>query len=432
MNEEVELFFWDEEQQTFRNTKSIDSDSLYGLSLFASMPLSNDNLSNENGSFENSEFNDTKAVLKEWELSLSATDGNSNGLIEGKEGYNFIQFLAYDSMKVSDFIYQIEQKIGENYIHPNLFKYDENQSLISINKSSFLHKDDFFWLKSDSVFERSTCIIKPSFSVPYQEDNLALEEPISNFDVVASTDNGESILKVNVYDALSFTRRSRLNPYLNLGFDGTNQNIPIIGVSILGNWMDEIHTELLNETYLKFPLGVLNHQSDVIALKVKEWNMQSGWDLYIEDVEQNIRYPLSPGKEFILEYTTPFKDEISTQKEILVFKSAVINKKYNLLITTPDFNETGYDVPEVITLHQNYPNPFNPATFLSFYLPENQEVKLSIFNVVGQLITILQDGPLQFGEHRYEWNATGYPSGMYIYQLEVGNKVITRKMTLVK
>jgi hypothetical protein len=69
---------------------------------------------------------------------------------------------------------------------------------------------------------------------------------------------------------------------------------------------------------------------------------------------------------------------------------------------------------------------------ISFYLPENQDVKLSIFNVVGQLITILENGPLQLGEHQYDWNATGYPSGMYIYQLEVANKVITRKMTLVK
>ena len=53
-----------------------------------------------------------------------------------------------------------------------------------------------------------------------------------------------------------------------------------------------------------------------------------------------------------------------------------------------------------------------------------------MFNVVGQPIAVLEEGTLNAGEYQYEWNATGYPSGMYIYQLEVGNKVMTRKMTL--
>lgn len=71
-------------------------------------------------------------------------------------------------------------------------------------------------------------------------------------------------------------------------------------------------------------------------------------------------------------------------------------------------------IPEQIELFQNYPNPFNPATTISFYLPEPVEVSLSVFNVVGQPVTTLTKGVLNAGEHHFEWNATGYPSGMYI------------------
>ncbi|HCD51448.1 MAG TPA: hypothetical protein DEQ34_03305, partial [Balneolaceae bacterium] len=83
-------------------------------------------------------------------------------------------------------------------------------------------------------------------------------------------------------------------------------------------------------------------------------------------------------------------------------------------------------------LHQNYSNPFNPATTISIYLPESLPVKLSVFNIVGQPVAVLAEGVLPGGDHEFEWDATGLPSGMYIYQLEVGANIFTRKMTLVK
>ncbi len=59
-------------------------------------------------------------------------------------------------------------------------------------------------------------------------------------------------------------------------------------------------------------------------------------------------------------------------------------------------------------------------------------VKLSVFNVVGQPVAVLTEGTLSPGDHEFEWDASGLPSGMYIYQLEVGNRILTQKMTLVK
>jgi hypothetical protein len=90
------------------------------------------------------------------------------------------------------------------------------------------------------------------------------------------------------------------------------------------------------------------------------------------------------------------------------------------------------EFPVSVELRQNYPNPFNPTTTISFYMPEEANVKLSVFNIVGQPVSVLIQESKSKGEHTLEWDASDMPSGIYIYQLEVGAKIMTRKMTLVK
>lgn len=88
--------------------------------------------------------------------------------------------------------------------------------------------------------------------------------------------------------------------------------------------------------------------------------------------------------------------------------------------------------PDRIELYQNYPNPFNPATNVRFYLPDQQPVVIGIYNVVGQRVAQLVDDVMPQGEHTVMWDATEMPSGIYIVHLEIGNRVLTRKMTLIK
>ncbi|MFU8811657.1 MAG: T9SS type A sorting domain-containing protein [Balneolaceae bacterium] len=90
------------------------------------------------------------------------------------------------------------------------------------------------------------------------------------------------------------------------------------------------------------------------------------------------------------------------------------------------------EIPESVNLRQNYPNPFNPATTISFYLPEQQHVRLSVFNIVGQQVELLEEGTLQAGDHTRVWDATSMPSGVYIIHLEAGQQIFSRKMTLIK
>ncbi|REL33568.1 T9SS C-terminal target domain-containing protein [Rhodohalobacter sp. SW132] len=89
-------------------------------------------------------------------------------------------------------------------------------------------------------------------------------------------------------------------------------------------------------------------------------------------------------------------------------------------------------LPTSIELSQNYPNPFNPTTQISFTLPQNENVKLEVFEITGRRIATLVDGVQQAGTNTVSFDASNLSSGMYIYRLQSNSATITRKMTLLK
>ncbi len=94
-------------------------------------------------------------------------------------------------------------------------------------------------------------------------------------------------------------------------------------------------------------------------------------------------------------------------------------------------------LPTEFAVGQNYPNPFNAATTISFALPRSADVRLDIFNILGQKVRTLADQPMEPGMHRIEWDSKderGYPvaSGIYLYRLRAGEYSTTRKMVLIK
>ncbi|MCP4633376.1 MAG: T9SS type A sorting domain-containing protein [candidate division Zixibacteria bacterium] len=98
------------------------------------------------------------------------------------------------------------------------------------------------------------------------------------------------------------------------------------------------------------------------------------------------------------------------------------------------------DVPEIDTpslpnqtsLSQNYPNPFNSTTTISYSLIQDSQVRLDIFNLVGQRIETLLDTKHQSGDYTVKWDASSFPSGIYFYKLTTGKKSFTNKMILLK
>jgi photosystem II stability/assembly factor-like uncharacterized protein len=89
-------------------------------------------------------------------------------------------------------------------------------------------------------------------------------------------------------------------------------------------------------------------------------------------------------------------------------------------------------LPVSYELYQNYPNPFNPSTTLKFAIPKESEVHLSIYNVLGELVTTLVKEQMKAGYYKYEFNALTLASGVYIYRIKAGDFIQTKKMVLLK
>ena len=84
------------------------------------------------------------------------------------------------------------------------------------------------------------------------------------------------------------------------------------------------------------------------------------------------------------------------------------------------------------SLKQNYPNPFNPSTVISFQLPEPGIVQLKVYNLLGKEVASLVNEFKPEGEYSINYNASGLPTGVYIYSLRVNGFVQNQKMTLLK
>ena len=88
--------------------------------------------------------------------------------------------------------------------------------------------------------------------------------------------------------------------------------------------------------------------------------------------------------------------------------------------------------PLTFALDQNYPNPFNPSTLIKYSVPENGFVKLSVYNLIGEEVSVLVNETVDAGFYEVTFNAANLPSGTYFYRLQAGNTVQVKKMILLK
>jgi hypothetical protein len=92
----------------------------------------------------------------------------------------------------------------------------------------------------------------------------------------------------------------------------------------------------------------------------------------------------------------------------------------------------GENPPTLFTLRQNAPNPFNSSTCITYSLPERMKVRLTVYNLVGEQVALLFEGEQSIGEHAQRFDASNLASGIYLYKLEAGKHILTRKMVLLK
>jgi len=90
------------------------------------------------------------------------------------------------------------------------------------------------------------------------------------------------------------------------------------------------------------------------------------------------------------------------------------------------------ELPREFDLAQNFPNPFNPSTVIRYALPVKSHVLLTVHNLLGQLVATVVNGDQDAGFHDVRFDALNLASGVYLYRLEAGKFIETRKLTLIR
>ncbi len=138
--------------------------------------------------------------------------------------------------------------------------------------------------------------------------------------------------------------------------------------------------------------------------------------------------------------TPAYLDNSVTYGADYYYKVNAVDKSGNpglfaqVLVTS--VQETG-GIPTEFALKQNYPNPFNPSTEIRFALAKESNVRLSVYSLSGELVATVVNGSFPVGNYRVTWNGMtdaglSVSSGVYLYRLQAGDFVSTRKMVLLK
>ncbi|MGH7451387.1 MAG: T9SS type A sorting domain-containing protein, partial [bacterium] len=129
-----------------------------------------------------------------------------------------------------------------------------------------------------------------------------------------------------------------------------------------------------------------------------------------------------------------FDHEQDKDNDIVIANSGIIadstgqNALYhNLLHETTGVDAGNDPMPKAFALLQNHPNPFNPSTTISYFLPRAGNVKLAIYDLVGQWVGTLVDGYKTSGAYATAWNANHIAPGIYFFQISVDGQVLVRK-----
>lgn len=191
---------------------------------------------------------------------------------------------------------------------------------------------------------------------------------------------------------------------------------------------------------LELPLNVESTLSGDFSIRLAKsaGNVNILNSMLITDHDSGTDWNLTSGQAFVF----PFEgngdgpgEQVNLLANVPAHTAAGKEPRFSLQLTlgTPVNTETEHsEIPVTAELFQNYPNPFNPATSIRFGLPVGSEVRLDVYTVTGRHVASLVNGRMNAGYHTVSFDASSLASGVYLYRLETGTQVITRKMTLLK
>lgn len=112
--------------------------------------------------------------------------------------------------------------------------------------------------------------------------------------------------------------------------------------------------------------------------------------------------------------------------------NAIVDMGIHEFQTVTDMDDKNSTTPKEFVLFDNYPNPFNPSTTIAYELSKTSDVRVTIYNMLGQKITTLVNSNQKAGTHSVVWNAANVASGLYLYKVKAGKSLAIKKCLLLK
>ena len=168
--------------------------------------------------------------------------------------------------------------------------------------------------------------------------------------------------------------------------------------------------------------------ADITGYQYRQKESEGDFSAYMDIPESG------PGEANARSYTVT---ELTNGLEY-VFRVRAVNEHgggfpAEVTVTLPSRVHTeSEELPTEVTLSGNYPNPFNPETTIRYALPQANNVRLAVYDLLGHEVAVLVDEPKPAGRHATRFDAGDLPSGAYVYRLQVQGKVMTNMMMLVK
>ncbi len=227
--------------------------------------------------------------------------------------------------------------------------------------------------------------------------------------------------------------------------EGINADIPKLN-TLAGRFVDMafVHTDdsrWISGTFTEnavhdFMLDVNSTESGLFTFKLDQVSaLSSDIRILLIDQKSGKKMEITEQEEIELNITAPMK-RINTPSTLPKLKTGSNDDASFILQVrtgTTVSSELEEEIPESFTLNQNYPNPFNPSSTIRFGLPEASQVRMEVFNILGQKVATLINGDrMNAGWHRVQFNAGSLSSGVYIYRIQAGNFVQTKRMMLIK
>jgi photosystem II stability/assembly factor-like uncharacterized protein len=151
-----------------------------------------------------------------------------------------------------------------------------------------------------------------------------------------------------------------------------------------------------------------------------------------------VAYSRDDGASWVVQPTDPISGPIWAMSFFdpthgwMVTGDGEILRYHTLQLSTGVTQRREVNLPSQIVLEQNYPNPFNPSTTITYELRKASHVTLSVFDILGREVSLLVDERREAGVQEVKFNGSGLASGVYLYQLQVGNTRLIKKMLVLK